>query len=81
MKAEFEKRFHRQKILPQIGTKGQEKIESAHVTIVGLGALGSVAFELLVRAGVKQFTVIDRDFVELTNLQRQSLYTEKILDY
>lgn len=54
----------------------QEKLSSAHVSIVGVGALGSVAAELLARMGVGTITLIDHDVVLLSNLQRQGLYTE-----
>ncbi len=60
-----------------LGRTAQEKISSATIAIVGLGALGSVASELLARAGVGKLILFDRDIVELQNLQRQSLYDEK----
>lgn len=69
-------RYHRQTLLPQIGPEGQRKIAAARVAIVGCGALGTVSADLLVRAGVGFVRLIDRDLVELTNLQRQTLYTE-----
>ena len=70
-------RFEKQELFKEIGKKGQLLIEKATIAIVGCGALGSVSAELLVRAGVKKITLIDRDLVELSNLQRQSLYTEE----
>ena len=60
--------------IPLIGTQGQEKLQSAKVAIIGVGALGTVAAELLVRSGVGSILLIDRDVVELSNLQRQSLF-------
>lgn len=63
--------------IPLIGSSGQAKLKSSHVVIVGIGALGSVAAELLVRSGVGQLTLIDRDLIELSNLQRQALFVEK----
>jgi adenylyltransferase/sulfurtransferase len=63
-------------LLPQIGQAGQRRLGSAHVLLVGCGALGTATADQLVRAGVGRLTVIDRDIVELTNLQRQTLYTE-----
>ncbi len=69
-------RYHRQTLLPGIGEAGQERIGAAHAVIVGIGALGCASADLLARAGVGRITLIDRDVVELTNLQRQTLFTE-----
>jgi len=69
-------RYHRQTLLPQIGPAGQARLAAAQVTLIGCGALGTVAAELLARAGVGHLKLIDRDLVELTNLQRQTLYDE-----
>ncbi len=69
-------RYSRQVLFPQIGSAGQAKISSKHVLILGVGALGSSLAEMLVRAGVGKLTLIDRDYVEFSNLQRQQLYTE-----
>lgn len=69
-------RYIRQEIFAKIGKKGQEKLRKSNVAIVGLGALGSVSAELLTRAGVGKLVLIDRDVVELSNLQRQSLFNE-----
>ena len=69
-------RYHRQELIPDVGPEGQERLRSSHVVLVGCGALGCVTADLLVRAGVGTLTVIDRDVVELTNLQRQVLFTE-----
>jgi len=68
-------RHHRQEILPEIGGAGQARLRESHALIVGVGALGSTIAEALVRAGVGKLTIVDRDVVELTNLQRQTLYT------
>ncbi len=70
-------RYNRQEIFNKIGKEKQIVIENSTISIVGLGALGSVISEMLVRAGVKNLIIIDRDIVELTNLQRQSLYIEE----
>jgi len=70
-------RYSRQELFPGIGREGQQKIRSASVAIVGCGALGSLQAEILCRAGIGTLKIIDRDFVEPSNLQRQALFTEK----
>ncbi|WHY86229.1 thiazole biosynthesis adenylyltransferase ThiF [Neobacillus novalis] len=70
-------RYSRQVLFPGIGQEGQAKISSKHVLIIGAGALGSGSSEILARAGVGKLTIIDRDYVEASNLQRQQLYTEE----
>nr|WP_078430888.1 ThiF family adenylyltransferase [Alkalihalobacterium alkalinitrilicum] len=70
------KRYSRQILYGPIGRSGQEKILNSHVTIVGVGALGTVLANHMVRAGVGDLRIIDRDFVEESNLQRQMLYDE-----
>src|SRR6266850_3435620 len=69
-------RYARQTLLSWIGERGQQKLASARVAIVGCGALGGTAAEQLARAGVGHLTIIDRDIVELSNLQRQVLFDE-----
>lgn len=69
-------RYIRQIVLPQVGEAGQERLAEARVAVVGMGALGCLSSMLLVGAGVGQLSVIDRDIVELDNLQRQILYGE-----
>lgn len=69
-------RYARQTILPAIGREGQERLTATHVLVVGCGALGSTAANLLARAGVGRLTIVDRDYVELHNLQRQTLFDE-----
>lgn len=71
-----DERYSRQVRFAPIGAEGQARIAAARVAVVGAGALGSVSAELLVRAGVGGLRIIDRDFVEASNLQRQSLYDE-----
>jgi len=66
-----------QQLYKNIGKHGQKKLVACSISIVGIGALGSVASELLARAGIGKLTLIDRDFVELTNLQRQLLFNEE----
>src|ERR1700677_1745877 len=70
-------RYDRQQILPQIGPDGQARLGQSRVLIVGCGALGSVAAELLTRAGVGFLRIVDRDLVEFSNLQRQVLFNEQ----
>ncbi|MCH4171442.1 MAG: HesA/MoeB/ThiF family protein [Lactobacillus sp.] len=69
-------RYDRQMRVKQIGASGQRKINHAHILIIGAGALGSYCAELLARAGIGQLTIFDPDVVSLTNLQRQTLFTE-----
>ena len=69
-------RYSRQEIFTPIGRSGQDRLRGASVAIVGCGALGSQLSETMVRAGVGRVIVIDRDIVEESNLQRQSLFTE-----
>jgi molybdopterin/thiamine biosynthesis adenylyltransferase len=69
-------RYSRQELFAGIGREGQARLRKARVVVVGCGALGSVASEMMVRAGVAALTVVDRDFVEESNLQRQSLFDE-----
>lgn len=71
------KRYSRQVILSNIGEEGQKKLLNSKAVIVGCGALGTVAANNLARAGVGHITIIDRDFVELSNLQRQMLFEEE----
>ncbi len=72
-------RYGRQVIMPEIGQEGQKKLQNSVVAIVGIGAIGTVAAELLARAGVGTLILVDRDVLEESNLQRQFLFTEKYL--
>lgn len=69
-------RYSRQILFPEIGRAGQEKLIASRALIVGCGALGASHAEMLSRAGVGKLRIVDRDFVEFTNLQRQTLYSE-----
>jgi adenylyltransferase/sulfurtransferase len=71
-----ENRYARQTQFAPIGVGGHDRISQSRVAVLGCGALGSVAAELLGRAGVGHLILIDRDVVEWTNLQRQSLFDE-----
>lgn len=69
-------RYARQMILPEIGRSGQERLQKAHVLVVGAGALGVPVMQYLTGAGVGRITVVDRDVIEVSNLHRQPLYRE-----
>src|SRR5947209_19982150 len=77
MDAAQRERYSRQILFPGIGERGQERLLAAHVVIVGCGALGSFHAGALARAGVGRLTVIDRDYVEPSNLHRQFLFEEE----
>jgi adenylyltransferase/sulfurtransferase len=72
----FDARYSRQILFSGIGDSGQERLRKSRALVVGCGALGSVIAEVLTRAGVGRLTIADRDYVDETNLQRQSLFTE-----
>lgn len=69
-------RYSRQVLYPAIGEHGQQRLARSHAAVVGCGATGAAAAGLLARAGVGKLTLIDRDFVEESNLQRQMLFDE-----
>ena len=69
-------RYSRQILFPGIRAIGQQRLATSHVAIVGCGAMGAASASLLARAGVGTLTLIDRDFVEPSNLQRQVLFDE-----
>jgi molybdopterin/thiamine biosynthesis adenylyltransferase len=73
---ELDERYSRQVLFPGIGAEGQRKLTAATIAIVGCGATGSAIASLLARAGVGTIRIIDRDYVEPSNLQRQSLFSE-----
>lgn len=68
-------RYSRQTLF--LGSKAQAQIKKASIIIIGAGALGSASAEMLARAGVGNLTIVDRDYIDLSNLQRQQLYTEE----
>jgi len=70
-------RYSRQVLFPEIGEEGQRHIQNASALIVGCGALGTVSANYLARAGLGKIRILDRDYVELDNLQRQILYNEE----
>ena len=67
-------RYNRQMILPEIGVKGQQKLQDAKVLIIGVGGLGAAVLPYLTAAGVGEIGIVDDDIIELTNLQRQVIY-------
>jgi len=69
-------RYSRQVLFQEIGAAGQERLSRSRVVIIGCGALGSAQAESLARAGVGSLRIVDRDFVEFSNLQRQTMFTE-----
>src|ERR1044072_128409 len=71
-----EERYSRQVLFPGIGPEGQRRLGEATVVVVGCGATGSATASLLARAGVGSLRIVDRDYVEASNLQRQSLFDE-----
>ncbi len=73
----MEERYSRQ--IAYLGKDAQEKLRKSNVCIIGCGGLGSCSAELLARAGIGTIKLVDRDIVELSNLQRQHLYTEEDL--
>lgn len=74
--SEIDPRYARQWLYSELGAQGQRKLNSSRVAIIGIGALGTIEATLLARAGVGFLRLVDRDFVELTNLQRQVLFDE-----
>ena len=77
--AKRDRRYSRQILFQGIGASGQGRLRRSSVLVVGGGALGSIASEVLVRAGVSRLRLVDRDYVDESNLQRQSLYDEQDL--
>src|SRR5215213_7842885 len=69
-------RYSRQILFDGIGEKGQRRLLDSRAVIIGCGALGTAQAEALARAGVGRLRLVDRDFVEASNLQRQTMFTE-----
>src|SRR4030043_2271491 len=69
-------RYSRQTLFPGIGEEGQKKLGNSSVVLIGCGALGTVIATSLVRAGIGKIKIIDRDFIEYHNLQRQVIFDE-----
>lgn len=73
----MQERYSRQILFAGLGREGQARLSAARVLVVGCGALGSSQAEALARAGVGHLRIVDRDFVEESNLQRQTMFTER----
>lgn len=69
-------RYSRQTLLPEIGTSGQKRLSKGRAVVIGCGALGTHSISFLARAGVGSVLVVDRDVVDISNLQRQTLFEE-----
>src|ERR1700751_2865251 len=76
MPLELDDRYSRQVVFHGIGAEGQRRLADSHVAVVGCGATGSAVASLLARSGVGTIRIIDRDYVEPSNLQRQTLFDE-----
>jgi molybdopterin-synthase adenylyltransferase len=76
MRSEMDDRYSRQVLFKEIGAEGQNKLARSRVVIVGCGATGSALASLLARSGIGTLRILDRDYVESSNLQRQSLFDE-----
>jgi molybdopterin-synthase adenylyltransferase len=76
-KERLAERYSRQILFPGIGAEGQNRLAASRIAIVGCGATGSAVASLLARAGVGKLRIIDRDYVEASNLQRQTLFDEQ----
>ena len=73
---EIDDRYSRQVLFREIGAEGQKKLSQSRVVIVGCGATGSALASLLARSGIGNLRILDRDYVESSNLQRQALFDE-----
>jgi molybdopterin/thiamine biosynthesis adenylyltransferase len=76
MSLELDERYSRQILFRGVGAEGQKRLAAARVVVVGCGATGSAVASLLARAGVGTIRIVDRDYVEPSNLQRQTLFDE-----
>src|SRR5260370_35912559 len=74
METNLDEKYSRQILFAGLGEKGQQRLLKSSAVLVGCGALGTSAANLLVRAGGGHLRIVDRDFVELSNLQRQTLF-------
>ncbi len=70
-------RFQRHIVLPELGGAGQARLAASHIALIGLGGIGSPALQYLAAAGIGQLTLVDDDSVDISNLQRQTIFTER----
>ena len=70
-------RYARQLLFRGVGEAGQRRLLAAKAVVIGCGALGTAIANLLARAGIGEIVIADRDFIELNNLQRQTLFDEQ----
>jgi molybdopterin-synthase adenylyltransferase len=71
-----DQKYSRQVLFAPLGQQGQDRLSASSAVVVGCGAIGAAAANLLVRAGIGRLRILDRDFVEVSNLQRQTLFNE-----
>jgi Dinucleotide-utilizing enzymes involved in molybdopterin and thiamine biosynthesis family 2 len=74
-------RFARHIVLPEVGGAGQVKLAQSHVAIIGLGGIGSPALQYLAASGIGKLTLVDDDVVDVSNLQRQTIFTTRDVGY
>lgn len=70
-------RFARHIVLPEVGGAGQVKLAASHVAVIGLGGIGSPALQYLAASGIGRLTLVDDDVVDVSNLQRQTIFTQR----
>lgn len=70
-------RFARHIVLPEVGGAGQVRLAQSHVAVIGLGGIGSPALQYLAAAGIGQLSLVDHDVVDVSNLQRQTIFTTR----
>ena len=74
-------RFARHIVLPEVGGAGQVRLAGSHVAIIGLGGIGSPALQYLAASGIGRLTLVDDDVVDVSNLQRQTIFTTRDVGY
>ena len=74
-------RFARHIVLPEVGGAGQMRLAASHVAVIGLGGIGSPALQYLAASGIGTLTLVDNDVVDVSNLQRQTIFTTRDVGY